>query len=233
MSKKKKEIIIENARRDPFLKIDNLAEKAGTTPRYVKTILSEANVSLMKLRKKYARSMENRVVNIKERLLLNYAFNVPFGNNIHIELQKDLIFNNPEDFTILNGKIDNKYLYYSYLHKLNRDIWSIDTIMLAKKFFEFKKSNSSIKEILEEVSVFLKDNYINISDINFKIELSGKEISELFKVSVLTPMFRVEKMVECNSEVIILMLSYFNPSKINLSFSINKGLIIGRKSITK
>ncbi|MGM0472228.1 MAG: GntR family transcriptional regulator [Bacillota bacterium] len=57
----KKEQIINFARNDPFLKISDIAEYVETTPRYVRTILSEANISLMKLREKYARNMEKRL----------------------------------------------------------------------------------------------------------------------------------------------------------------------------
>ncbi|MEC9489052.1 MAG: GntR family transcriptional regulator [Halanaerobium sp.] len=57
----KKEQIINFAQSDPFLKISDIAEYVQTTPRYVRTILSEANISLMKLRERYARSMEKRL----------------------------------------------------------------------------------------------------------------------------------------------------------------------------
>ncbi len=61
----KKEQIINFAQSDPFLKISDIAENVQTTPRYVRTILSEANISLMKLREKYARNMEKRLENNK------------------------------------------------------------------------------------------------------------------------------------------------------------------------
>ncbi|MCK8817125.1 UTRA domain-containing protein [Natroniella sulfidigena] len=57
----KKEQIINYARHDPFLKISEIAENVETTPRYVRTILSEANISLMELREKHARNMEQRL----------------------------------------------------------------------------------------------------------------------------------------------------------------------------
>ena len=57
----KKEQIINFAQSDPFLKISDIAKHVGTTPRYVRTILSEADISLMKLRKKYAKNMEERL----------------------------------------------------------------------------------------------------------------------------------------------------------------------------
>lgn len=57
----KKDVILALARRDPFLKIEEIAQRAGTTPRYVRTILSEARISLMELRKEYARTMQRRL----------------------------------------------------------------------------------------------------------------------------------------------------------------------------
>lgn len=57
----KKEQILVLARRDPFLKIEEIAAKVDTTPRYVRTTLSEAKISLMQLRRSYARHMEKRL----------------------------------------------------------------------------------------------------------------------------------------------------------------------------
>lgn len=54
----KKDYIIRLAQDDPFLKIEEIAVMANTTTRYVRTILSEANLSLMDLREEYARKME-------------------------------------------------------------------------------------------------------------------------------------------------------------------------------
>ncbi len=57
----KKEQILHLAQKDPFLKIEEIAASAETTPRYVRTILSEAKISLMHLRRAYARNMERRL----------------------------------------------------------------------------------------------------------------------------------------------------------------------------
>jgi hypothetical protein len=50
--------VIQLVQKDPFLSIDEIAAQVETTPRYVRTILSEANLSLLQLRKHYARMME-------------------------------------------------------------------------------------------------------------------------------------------------------------------------------
>jgi len=57
----KKEQILHLARQDPFLKVEEIAARVQTTPRYVRTILSEARISLMQLRRNYARRMERRL----------------------------------------------------------------------------------------------------------------------------------------------------------------------------
>lgn len=57
----KKEQILALARQDPFLKIEEIATRVETTPPYVRTTLSEANISLMELRRNYARRMEKQL----------------------------------------------------------------------------------------------------------------------------------------------------------------------------
>ncbi|NLK08464.1 MAG: hypothetical protein GX316_07165 [Firmicutes bacterium] len=57
----KKEQILALARQDPFLKVEEIALQVETTPPYVRTTLSEADVSLMQLRREYARQMEKRL----------------------------------------------------------------------------------------------------------------------------------------------------------------------------
>lgn len=56
-----KDRVIQAAHSDPFLSIEEIAALVDTTPRYVRTILSEARLSLMQLRKKYARSIEKQL----------------------------------------------------------------------------------------------------------------------------------------------------------------------------
>lgn len=88
----KKEQIINFAQSDPFLKISDIAENVQTTPRYVRTILSEANISLMKLREKYARNMEKRLKNDKDddlqakvSLRQEYTYNNLNVGNIEVD----------------------------------------------------------------------------------------------------------------------------------------------------
>jgi len=88
----KKEQIINFAQSDPFLKISDIAKHVQTTPRYVRTILSEANISLMKLREKYARNMEKRLqsngqtgLQAKVRVRDEYSYNTLNTGKIEVE----------------------------------------------------------------------------------------------------------------------------------------------------
>lgn len=101
----KKEQIINFAQSDPFLKISDIAEYVQTTPRYVRTILSEANISLMKLREKYARNMEKRLKNdehselqAKVSLREEYSFNDLDSGDIEIESADQNLFQDIESF---------------------------------------------------------------------------------------------------------------------------------------
>ena len=104
----KKEQIINFAQSDPFLKISDIAENVQTTPRYVRTILSEANISLMKLREKYARNMEQRLEKNKE-----------------IELQAKVSLKNEYSYNQLKvGKIKTESISeskYVDINKINED----------------------------------------------------------------------------------------------------------------
>ncbi len=61
MAESVKAKVIALAEADPFLTIEELSEQAGTTTRYVRTILSEAGLSLNRLRRQYARRLERRL----------------------------------------------------------------------------------------------------------------------------------------------------------------------------
>ncbi len=94
----KKEQIINFAQSDPFLKISDIAEYVQTTPRYVRTILSEANISLMKLREKYARNMEKRLKNNDHNEL-----------QAKVSLREEYSFNNLESGIIEIEKVDENH----------------------------------------------------------------------------------------------------------------------------
>jgi len=104
----KKEQIINFAQSDPFLKISDIAEHVQTTPRYVRTILSEANISLMKLREKYARNMEKRLENN------NYD-----DLQAKVSLREEYSYNKLSSGKIMVKTVDEKK--YSNINKIKED----------------------------------------------------------------------------------------------------------------
>lgn len=58
----KKSRLIQLARAEPFLSVEEIAATVETTPRYVRTALSEAGLSLTKLRRQRARKMSGRFI---------------------------------------------------------------------------------------------------------------------------------------------------------------------------
>jgi len=135
----KKEQIINFAQSDPFLKINDIAENVQTTPRYVRTILSEANISLMKLREKYARNMEkrlksNREVQLQAKVSLknNYSFNQLKVGKIKVEKIKNenkyldikKINENDELIKIYQLKFidENPYILHKLITYMEKDI---------------------------------------------------------------------------------------------------------------
>lgn len=59
--------VIALALADPFLTVKDLASQAGTTTPYVRTILSEADLSLNDLRRSYARRLEQDYVKVQSK----------------------------------------------------------------------------------------------------------------------------------------------------------------------
>ena len=234
--KTKKEKIVDYVRQDPFLKIEEIAENANTTPRYVRTILSEANISLMKLRKEYAMDIEKRSNRRTGRLLFSYILDVPFENT-NINLEDKIIFNNPEDFNILKGDIAKNYINQSYKHIINTNIWCLNTFTLEKKYLdnldESKlKKNLDLPEEFNNILInLIEEKCLTTSEIKVGVEAVNKQVGDLLGLETLSPVFKVkQKILEGNSPV-MLNMAYFHPGKINLSISSNRGITIRRKVI--
>ncbi|ACL69253.1 hypothetical protein [Halothermothrix orenii] len=233
--KTKKEKILENARRDPFLKIEELAKKANTTPRYVRTILSEANLSLMELREQYARKMEDKNTKISEKLLLGQLLNVAFSSKVKPLSKDELLFNNPQDLDNLSGDLNREYFYQSYLHLLKETPWSVSTIIFNNEAFEEKflkgKEDLFANDLYTKICRCLESSKIQVSDIIIDVEISNAQLAATLKLPPLSPVFRVKQILKDNDDEIALFLAYFNSKQVTLSFSYNRGLIIDRKNL--
>jgi|GEM_PF-1548688 hypothetical protein len=229
--KTKKEIILENASRDPFLKIEDLAKLANTTSRYVRTILSEADLSLMDLRKEYARKIESSSFKASEKIFLNHLLKVPFKSEDRVSGIDEIIFNSSQDINVLEGNIQDDYLFMSYEHYVSEKPWCLTTIFLSKEAFSQEDGKPSLGHLTTNLNQLLDEGNLEISDIELEIELSAGQIARHLGIPPLSPVLQGKQVIKKNGQCYILILVYFDTRIISFSFSYKNGIIIKRKSI--
>ncbi|MFP4661429.1 MAG: hypothetical protein ACLFPF_04490 [Halanaerobiales bacterium] len=227
--KTKKEIILENAYRDPFLKIDDLAKKADTTSRYVRTILSESSVSLMELRKQYARKIENKKYNFNDRLILNYLMKIPFQSKEKVLKIDDLLLNNPLDIDDLSSDVRNQYVYNSYKYIVKNKSWGLCTVFTDKEYYGLTEEDISFKGLLDLLNSKMDENDLDISNINIVVDISTGLVNQFLGISNLSPVLRIKQTICKESDVLALLLVYFDTQQVSLSLSHSGGFAINRK----
>jgi len=150
----KKEQIINFARHDPFLKISDIAEHVDTTPRYVRTILSEANISLMELREKHARNMEERL------------------DGRESELQKATIRLMQQDGDLETGQIQVQKLEEVDFDELIKTDVEEELYQIRQK----KKVDQEVYALQEIITYLSSDiNQNRLEDLNSLYELFGNK----------------------------------------------------------
>ena len=195
----KKDFIIRLAKKDPFLKIEEIAQLVETTPRYVRTILSEANLSLMNLREEYARKLgkttDSRIVlSLKETLnalrlhnkVAGPAFS--YAPSQHLMDEGEKFYWNPEQAPL--------YKYFQYIYFHNKIFGIIVFIMrtmlteedLAKETAIFKVAGLTPEETKltnPEIQIAPLNNLLLpeiIAGTDFKEEQTMVEIKTLVNV---------------------------------------------------
>jgi hypothetical protein len=227
----KKEVILEYAQSDPFLKIDDIAKYADTTPRYVRTILSEANISLMNLRKEYARRMEKRNINIDNKLFISQLLNSYLYTRGREFILDEFIFNNPNDIKLLSGNINKEYYYQSHLYFFQEKPQCLIISFIDKNFLKFENEIFSLNELHIILYNKLKEEKVKCSRIELEVEYSNNQIAKTLDIPPFSPLFRVEQSIEIDSKRQCLFIIYFNPREISMSFSSKDGVIIERKDV--
>lgn len=206
----KKERVIYLAQEDPFLKVEKIAQLAETTSHYVRTVLSEANLSLTKLREDYAREKSTKeeqnkflldlldlselgAINSKEQneVIVNEDYN--FAKRGENELIETLLFTAGEEPLFVSSLLFSSKLSISDISQLQR----IEDISVSDLEVEIKSSSQQLADILnlEEDSllftlkkkIYLADKFQGINIVYFsaqKFKLScddGLEKIKLFK----------------------------------------------------
>ncbi len=227
--KTKKEIILENAYRDPFLKIEDLANKADTTSRYVRTILSESKVSLMKSRREYARKIENKNYNFNDRFILNYLMKIPFQSKEKVIKIDDLMLNNPLDINDITSDVRNSFIYNSYKYIVKNKPWGLCTIFIDKEYYAISENSLSFKELVELLNSKMDEKDFDISNLDIVVDLSTGLVNQSLEIPDLCPVLRIKQTVINKSDVKVLVLVYFDTRQVGFSLSHNGGFAIKRK----
>ncbi|SJZ95495.1 GntR family transcriptional regulator [Selenihalanaerobacter shriftii] len=211
----KKEQIINFARNDPFLKISDIAEHVQTTPRYVRTILSEANISLMKLREKYARNMEERL-QVKESnsqkaeiRLINQKGEVTTSN---IKLDKI----SDKEFRELRKTNPEQELYkISQKRMIDKDIFG------RQEIITYLDSGINKERIQNLDSLYELFGSKNINKLNFKnnimeVEIANKFLAKLLGINKSKPIIKSQRLILVSKMPIAIENCFFDAEQIQL-----------------
>ncbi|MFW5980084.1 MAG: hypothetical protein ACOCQ2_01815 [Halanaerobiales bacterium] len=226
--KSKKQKIIDFVKNDPFLKIDELAKLADTTTKYVRTTLSEANISLMKMRKKYVRKIEGE--GKSQQFLFTYLIENSLYKNDKIKDVSELILNNPQDLNYFFGDFKENYIYKFFKHSIGEMVWSISGIFVPKTYEEILKntSNLSNNKLYNLKNELKAEEIIDISNINIEIERAIEPLAGSLGIKQMSSVFKITQFIKLKEDKRLLLLAYFPSDRVNLSLSDNRGLIINK-----
>ncbi len=173
--------VIAMVKNDPFLTIEEIATDAETTPRYVRTILSEAQLSLLELRKRYAKSMEQQLnFTRKDAPVKDY--------DPHLKLEK---VRSLEIASLLNQEEDFELLRISKLQYLQRIPAFCELTTYLDIELRLEAMAGSLRELLLAKTgikkIDLKQSWVEvvIDNSNLSILLTKQVNQPLLKLSYL------------------------------------------------
>ncbi|MBM7624614.1 UTRA domain-containing protein [Sporohalobacter salinus] len=211
----KKEQIINFAQNDPFLKISDIAEHVQTTPRYVRTILSEANISLMKLREKYARNMEERL-QVKdgnsqkaEVRLINQKGKMETGdvrfNQITEQEFQELRKTDPEQELY---KVSQKQLVDEEPFGLQEVITYLDSEIIEEK----SQKLNSLYELFGENSI----SKLKFKNNVMQVEMANRFLAKLLSIDSGAPIIKSQRLILVSKMPIAIENCFFDADKVQL-----------------
>ena len=194
----KKERVIYLAKQDPFLKVEKIAQLAETTSHYVRTVLSEADLSLTKLRENYAR--KNEVDSYDQNQLVLDLLNLDKLENIKYEVQSDLILNKNYNFDV---HCENEFKE-TLVFKSNGQPIFINSLFLAT---DHNVDNSKELKKISDLSV---------SDVEVTLKSCDPKVAELLKSKANNPIIVLEKEIYLNNKFQGINVIYFLANKLKL-----------------
>lgn len=165
--------VLRVARQDPFLSIEEIANQVNTTARYVRTILSESQVSLMQLRKSYAKRLEQQLQPGKEQNTI-----VPIYDP-HLKVSKIIDSAMAE---LLNCPVDQELLRISQLQTVNQ----IPVFYELTTYSEVTLGNfkGPLRKLLDPQSIKQGESWIEVVPNNIGLNklLTGYENQSLLRL---------------------------------------------------
>lgn len=216
----KKEQILQLARQDPFQKIEEIAQKVSTTPRYVRTILSESRLSLMELRKDYARRMEKKLgINVmvpsNQRLteMLVTAGNTVAGDQIAV-----LKVTDPGAAEILNLPPSEPLLKVTRNHLVNgrpfyvTEVLTRLTVTVGEEVFT---SDRPLREVLG-LDIPGRTRFVERS---LEVVAADERVASALGLRPGTPVFRAGNIIETDGQKVGIEYNLFNAFRVKFVLS--------------
>ncbi|WP_018249073.1 GntR family transcriptional regulator [Orenia marismortui] len=205
----KKERVIYLAKKDPFLKVERISQLAETTSHYVRTVLSEANLSLTKLRKQYVKKLEDK--KDKNKLLLD-LLNVNQLGNLDLLVHNNTVLNKRNKYNDIIGEKSN-FLERTILFQDQNVPIMVNTTIVSENV-----GLNDFEELENRADTYFSENRI-------RAEVSDSNLAELLNVSSGSPVLTLEKEIFVSEELIGLDLVYFIPGEIELLLKVNNDQI--------
>jgi len=194
----KKEKVIYLAQKDPFLKVERISQLAETTPHYVRTVLSEANLSLTKLRKQYAQKLKDK--RRANKLLLDILSTDKFDKL---------------DVTKEKGAVLNKAGYYSDLIRGGRDLLE-RTVIFKEEGLPIMINTTFISDGLQKFDELNNRKDLLISENKVRVEMSSDIVAKLLEISSGVPVLILEKEIYISKKLKGFDLLYMIPERVEL-----------------
>ncbi|PRX25241.1 hypothetical protein BX659_1222 [Orenia metallireducens] len=194
----KKEKVIYLAQKDPFLKVERISQLAETTPHYVRTVLSEANLSLTKLRKQYAQRLKNK--KRANKFLLDILSTDKFDK---LDLTKE------------EGVVLNKTEYYSDLFKGCRDFLE-RTVLFREEGLPIMINSTFISDGLQKFDELDNRKDLFISENKVRVEMSNDIVANLLEINIGIPVLILEKEIYISKKLKGFDLLYLIPERVEL-----------------
>jgi len=217
----KKEHILSLAQRDPFLRVEEIAAKAETTPRYVRTILSEARVSLMQLRRNYARTMERRLgVNVTvdrpDRGLsdaLSLAGNEVGVNKVRVVQAVDVRL-----AEILGVAGEEPLLKVSRVRLVNQRPFYVSEVVTHKNLVVDEALATSEKPLRQLLGLEIAGETTFV-DRSLEVDVAGPYIAACLGLAATDPVIKSGNVIVTRGERVGIEFNYFDAYRVRFIFA--------------